>query len=161
MKKLSRKTATFLKALSRHRSKYREEKNFGGINHFLSRNIKYPKYLIIGEPTDNVVMNGSKGAIAYQFEFFGKSTHSSMPEESSNINCIKFLHDLLKLEKYFHKRWCDDYEFKHTTMNYGIIKGGDRINVVSDYTIATCDFRFTKEISEYNYIKKYVDKLSQ
>ena len=140
---------------------YDEEKEFGGINYFLSQKIQYPKYVIVGEPTDNVVMNGSKGAIAYKFEFFGKSTHSSMPEESSNTNCVNFLHELLKLDKYFHKRWCDDYKFKHTTMNYGIIKGGERINVVSDYTMATCDFRVTKEIKEYNYIKKYVDRLSK
>ncbi len=140
---------------------YDEEIDFGGINYFLSQKIDYPKYIIIGEPTDNVVMNGSKGAIAYNFEFFGKSTHSSMPEESSNTNCVNFLHELLKLDKYFHKRWCDDYEFKHTTMNFGIIKGGERINVVSDYTMATCDFRVTKDINEYKYIKKYVDRVSK
>ena len=140
---------------------YDEEIDFGGINYFLSQNIRYPKYLVIGEPTDNIVMNGSKGALAYKFDFFGKSTHSSMPEESSNTNCVNFLHDLLKLDKYFHKRWCDDYKYKHTTMNYGIIKGGDRINIVSDYTTATCDFRITKDIEEYNYIKKYVDRLSK
>ena len=32
---------------------------------------------------------------------------------------------------------------------------------MSLYTMATCDFRVTKDIGEYNYIKRYVDRLSK
>ena len=137
---------------------YDEEIGFGGIKYFLSMGIEYPEYLLIGEPTDNIVMNGSKGVIAYEFSFNGIRSHSSMPIESSNDKCIMFMNELFRLKEYFGKRWCDEYEYGSTTMNIGIINGGDRMNVVSDYTYATCDFRITKDIEEYEYIKKYVDK---
>ncbi len=140
---------------------YDEEISFGGIKYFKSLNLNYPEYLIIGEPTDNVPMNGSKGVIEYEFRFNGISSHSSMPIESSNVKCVKFLNELLKLESYFHKSWCDEYEFGHTTMNYGIINGGERVNIVPNYTKATCDFRITKDVKEYNHIKKYVNALAK
>jgi len=140
---------------------YGEEKDFSGIKYFVNSKIKYPNYLIFGEPTNNIPMNGSKGAIEYNFEFYGKRAHSSMINESSNINAVMFLSKLLELNKYFKKRMCNEYEFKHSTMNYGILKGGEAVNIVSDYTKASCDFRITKSIAEYNYVKKFVEKLSK
>ena len=139
---------------------YGEETDFSGIKLFVNEKINYPDIVIVGEPTDNIPMNGSKGAIEYHFEFYGEKTHSSRIKESSNINCVKFLNDLLELDNYFKERECSDYEFKHTTMNYGIIKGGEVVNMVSDYTFATCDFRIIHE-EEYYYIKNRVDELSK
>lgn len=139
---------------------YGEETDFSGIKLFIEQNIEYPEYIIVGEPTDNIPMNGSKGAIEYHFEFFGKKEHSSRITESSNINCVKFLNELLELDNYFKERECNDYEFKHTTMNYGIINGGDVVNMVSDYTFATCDFRIIHP-EEYDYIKNKVEELSK
>lgn len=120
---------------------YDEETNFEGINEFVKSNIKYPEYLLLGEPTDNIPTNGSKGVLECHFDFYGKKAHSSRIEDSSNINCVNFFSELLKLEEYFKNYKCDDYEFKHSTMNIGIIKGGDSVNIVSDHTYATCDFR--------------------
>lgn len=135
---------------------YDEEISFGGIKEFLNYNIKYPEYILLGEPTNNVPMNGSKGAIEYHFDFYGKKVHSSRIEDSSNINCVRFLNELLKLRDYFKKTECKEYEFKNSTMNFGIIKGGERVNMVSDHTFATCDFRITNKKEEYDYVKKYV-----
>ena len=139
---------------------YGEETDFSGIRLFLKQNIKYPEYIVVGEPTDNIPMNGTKGAIEYHFDFYGIKDHSSRIKDSSNINCVKFLSELLELDNYFKERECSDYEFKHTTMNYGIIKGGDVVNMVSDHTFATCDFRIIHD-EEYYYIKKKVDELSK
>lgn len=139
---------------------YDEETNFEGIKEFVKYNIKYPEYILLGEPTNNIPMNGSKGAIEYHFDFYGKKAHSSRIEDSSNINCVRFLNELLKLRDYFKKTKCDEYEYKHSTMNYGIINGGDRVNMVSDHTFATCDFRITNKKEEYKYVKKYVDRVA-
>lgn len=140
---------------------YGEETDFNGIKEFVKNDIKYPEYILVGEPTDNIPMNGSKGAIAYYFNFYGKKAHSSRIEESSNINCIKFFSELLKLQEYFNKTENSEYEFKNSTMNIGIINGGTAINVVSDKTAATCDFRITSKKEEYDYVKKYVEDLSK
>ena len=139
---------------------YDEEISFGGIKYFKSKNIKYPEYLIIGEPTNNIPMNSSKGVIEYNFDFYGKRSHSSMIEESSNINCINFLHELLELNKYFQRKGNIDSDFNYSTMNYGIIKGGERVNIVSDHTYATCDFRIINN-EESDHVIKYVDEISK
>lgn len=140
---------------------YGEEIDFAGIKYFVNSGVKYPSNILIGEPTNNVANNGSKGALAYKFKFYGDKDHSSRVRNSSNENCVIFLNHLLKLKKYFEKESCDEYEFVHTTMNYGIINGGDKINGVSDYTEATCDFRITKSIKEYKHIKQYVSKIAK
>lgn len=139
---------------------YSEEKDFSGIKYFLEQKIDYPEYILVGEPTDNIPMNASKGAIEYHFNFYGKQVHSSRITDSSNINCVNFLYELLQLNKYFKKSECDDCEINHSTMNYGIIKGGNAVNMVSDYTFSTCDFRIIKE-EEYKYVKKKVERISK
>ena len=138
-----------------------EETDFGGIKEFVKAGIRYPEYVLLGEPTDNIPMNGSKGVIEYHFNFYGKRVHSSMIEESSNINCIKFFSELLKLNDYFEKSENNEYLFKHSTMNIGLMNGGEAINIVSDKTSASCDFRITSKKEEYDYVKKYVDDLSK
>ena len=49
--------------------------------------------MIVGEPTNNDIMNGSKGLLEFKIEFEGKSVHSSNPEKGVNAieKCIKFL----------------------------------------------------------------------
>ena len=139
---------------------YGEETDFSGINYFLKQKIKYPEYVLVGEPTNNIPMNSSKGAIEYHFNFYGIQAHSSRITDSSNINCVNFLHELLELNNYFKESENDDCEINHSTMNYGIIKGGIAVNMVSDYTFATCDFRILKE-KEYKYVKRKVEQISK
>lgn len=140
--------AAFLKAISSINLKklkrgitviltYDEEINFEGILSVINNNIELPEYLIIGEPTDNIPNNGSKGLLEYSLEFYGVRTHSSMPIESPNKNCISFFNEILKLDDYFKERCCNDYEFPNSTMNIGIINGGDSVNIVPDITRAT------------------------
>lgn len=39
---------------------------------------KFPNYMIIGEPTNNEIMNSSKGLLELQLTFEGISAHSSL-----------------------------------------------------------------------------------
>ena len=78
---------------------YDEEIGFKGIKEINRLNMKMPENMIIGEPTNNEVMNGSKGLLEFKIDFQGKSVHSSNPENGINAieKCIKFLEELKKL----------------------------------------------------------------
>ena len=75
---------------------YDEEIGFSGINELVNRNTKFPKYMIIGEPTNNEVINASKGLLELKITFKGISSHSSKPEEGINAieNCVDFINKL-------------------------------------------------------------------
>ena len=75
---------------------YDEEIGFEGIKEINSLSIEMPENMIIGEPTNNEIMNGSKGLLELQIEFDGKSAHSSNPEKGVNAieKCTDFLVEL-------------------------------------------------------------------
>lgn len=56
---------------------YGEEIKFDGIKYFVNQKILYPKNILIGEPTNNIPNNGSKGVLAYKFKFYETKDHSS------------------------------------------------------------------------------------
>lgn len=122
---------------------YDEEIGFEGIKEINRTNIKIPENVIVGEPTNNEMMNGSKGLLEFKIKFEGKSAHSSNPQKGINAieKCIEFLNELkifydnLKLET--------DNRFKipYTTMNIGRIDGGKSMNIVPNSCVTYIDFR--------------------
>ena len=55
-----------------------EERNSAGA-FYAAKNPRGAKYLINGEPTENKLALGSKGALRYEFEAQGKMAHSAYP----------------------------------------------------------------------------------
>ena len=127
---------------------YDEEIGFGGIKDvidFENNNGKnIPKTLIIGEPTNNEILLGSKGLIEYKVTFSGIKVHSSTPEKgkSAILDAVKFISEL----KEFYEneiRIEEDFSFSipYSTFNVGIINGGIEINSVADVCTIYFDFR--------------------
>ena len=127
---------------------YDEEIGFGGIKDVIDfeknngKNI--PKTLIIGEPTNNEILLGSKGLIEYKVTFSGIKVHSSTPEKGKNaiLDAVKFISEL----KEFYEneiRIEEDFSFSipYSTFNVGIINGGIEINSVADKCTIYFDFR--------------------
>lgn len=126
---------------------YDEEINFSGIKEIVSKKERFPNNMIIGEPTNNVIMNGSKGLLELQISFNGISAHSSTPDKGINAieNCIDFLNDLKKFyNNQIKKDKCNDFKINYTTMNIGKIKGGKSINIVPNDCSVLIDFRIVK-----------------
>ena len=136
---------------------YDEEIGFSGINELLNRKISFPDYMLIGEPTNNEIINSSKGLLEIKISFFGVSSHSSSPSEGVNAieNTIQFLN---KLENYYEKIKREIIDSKYTTMNIGLINGGRSINIVPDYCEVFIDFR-TIIKSHNEKIIKYIEKV--
>lgn len=138
---------------------YDEEIGFSGIKEVVEFEEKYPKTIIIGEPTNNEFIVGSKGLIEYKISITGKKTHSSTPDKGISailktvdfINELKEFYEKIKLEKN------DIFEVPYTTMNIGKISGGTEINSVPDYCEFVLDFRTIDKKIEENIIKKMAE----
>ena len=130
---------------------YDEEGNFGGIRELVKKGVKFPASMIVGEPTDNIKINSSRGAIDIRMVFAGKAAHSSVPDEGENAiyKCMDFVAELKEAVK------------GHTaTMNVGIIKGGRMVNIVPEECEMSMDFR-TDKVGQNDYIEKLLRELSK
>ncbi len=136
-----------------------EEIGFSGITELIKSEMKFPNYMIIGEPTNNEIVNASKGLLELKVSFRGVSSHSSKPEEGVNAieNCIAFIQKMQNLYVELKK---EVIESKAITMNIGLISGGTSINIVPNYCEVCIDFRtITKYQNEF--IVKQVESILQ
>lgn len=123
---------------------YDEEIGFSGIKEVIEYETNFPETMIIGEPTNNEVMVGSKGLMEYRISLKGVKTHSSTPEKGKNaiMSTVAFINELQKFyELELKTRQNSDFEIPYTTMNIGKIQGGSAINSVPDFCEFLVDFR--------------------
>lgn len=138
---------------------YDEEIGFEGIKEINDLNIEIPENVIIGEPTNNEIMNGSKGLLELKLEFDGKSAHSSNPEKGINAieKCIEFLDELKKFYKDLKLDIDNRFKIPYTTMNLGRIEGGKSINIVPNNCETYIDFR----VINNKHREKIIEKVKQ
>ena len=84
------------------------------------------EYLINGEPTDNDLAIGSKGAFRAKIKTRGKAAHSAYPEMGDSA--IEKLLDIL--EDVRHTKFPNDDFFGETTVNLATLDGGIALNVI-------------------------------
>ena len=142
---------------------YDEEIDFSGINELVSMRCNFPELMIFGEPTNNEILVGSKGLLAYELEFIGKKAHSSNPEKgiSANINAVNFLSELIEFyEKNIKPFKVIEYEIPYTTVNVGLINGGSAINSIPASCKVSIDFRIADN-KHIELIKNKINQLSE
>src|ERR1700722_288960 len=95
------------------------------------------KFLINGEPTDNRVAIGAKGALRYEITARGRLAHSAYPElgHSAIHSLLDVLNDVRKVAL------PRDRVLGPATLNVGTIAGGRAPNVVADEAHAEIMFR--------------------
>lgn len=136
---------------------YDEEIGFSGIKEIVKIEKNFPKTILIGEPTNNEIMVGSKGLLEYEVCFRGINSHSSTPQKGKNaimaaVNFINelnaFYNEIIKIKEnpYF--------TVPYTTMNVGKIEGGIGINSVLDFCKVLIDFRTIDVEIEQDIISK-------
>ncbi len=84
------------------------------------------EYMINGEPTDNDLAIGSKGAFRAKIKTKGKAAHSAYPEQGDSA--IEKLLDIL--EDVRHTKFPHDEFFGETTCNIATLDGGIALNVI-------------------------------
>jgi acetylornithine deacetylase len=99
------------------------------------------RFLINGEPTENRLALGSKGAVRYEITVRGKLAHSAYPElgHSAIHALLEVLQDIRQIPL------PEDKLLGHATLNVGTIKGGRAPNVVADLAEAEIMFRTVGE----------------
>ncbi len=144
-----------------------EEIGFEGIKTIKDR-VK-SNNIIVCEPTNNIPVYGTKGALGLQIEFYGIKCHSSTPDKgiSAIDECIKFINEIKDYYEELKKDKVEDFEIPYTTMNIGMIKGGETINSLAGKCEISMDFRIVKEkhLDEIinkikSILKKYDSKLT-
>jgi acetylornithine deacetylase len=102
-----------------------------------ARNPRGSKFVINGEPTENKLALGSKGALRYVLTARGRLAHSAYPElgESAVEKLLDLLADIRRLPLP-----CDEL-LGQSTLNIGTLSGGRAPNVVADEAHADLMFR--------------------
>ena len=104
-----------------------EERNSAGAYH-AAQNPRGSKFIINGEPTENQLALGSKGALRYELIARGKMAHSAYPElgESAIEKLLDGLDAIRKIKLPV------DPVLGASTLNIGTIRGGRAPNVIPD-----------------------------
>jgi acetylornithine deacetylase len=99
------------------------------------------KFLINGEPTQNKLVIGSKGALRLEFVATGRMAHSAYPElgESAIDKLLDALNEVRRL------RLPVDKVLGASTINIGTISGGRAPNVIADHAQAEVFIRLVDD----------------
>jgi acetylornithine deacetylase len=102
-----------------------------------AKNSRGSKFVINGEPTENKLALGSKGALRYVLSARGRLAHSAYPElgESAIEKLLDLLAEVRKLPL------PEDELLGKSTLNIGTISGGRAPNVIADEAHADLMFR--------------------
>jgi acetylornithine deacetylase len=120
-----------------------EERNSAGA-YFAGQHPRGSKFLINGEPTENKLALGSKGALRYEVAAAGKMAHSAYPElgDSAIHKLIDALAEIRGLALPV------DPVLGASTLNIGTISGGHAPNVIADEAHAEILVRLVGDSTE-------------
>jgi acetylornithine deacetylase len=102
------------------------------------------RYLINGEPTENKLALGSKGALRHEIAAHGRMAHSAYPELGDSA-IDKLLDTLQNLR---HMELPIDDVLGPSTLNIGVIQGGRAPNVIADEARAEIFIRVVGDVSQ-------------
>lgn len=106
--------------------------------------ISHAGAMIIAEPSNNRVYSAHKGALWIEIEIYGKTAHSSMPNEGINA-IVHMLSFLEKLKQFNFSNHLSHTLLGNPTLNISTIQGGVQTNVVPDQCKVTIDIRTIPE----------------
>lgn len=120
-----------------------EERNSAGAR-VAAHNPRGSRFLINGEPTENKLAVGSKGALRYEIVARGRMAHSAYPElgESAIEKLLDALERIRRVEL------PKDGVLGASTLNIGTIQGGRAPNVIPDAAQAEVFIRVVGDVTK-------------
>jgi acetylornithine deacetylase len=120
-----------------------EERNSAGAL-YAAKHPRGSKFIINGEPTENQLALGSKGALRFEIIAKGRMAHSAYPElgESAIEKLLDAMQRVRKLVMPVHP------VLGPSTLNIGIISGGRAPNVIPDEARAEIFIRVVDDVTE-------------
>lgn len=113
-----------------------EETDFEGVENIITYfkdNKVTPYFTIVGEPTNMKICTSSKCCYEFELNITGLGCHSSNPKNGINANYIaaKFISFIERIS----------LKYPNTTLNCGIVQGGDKPNIVASSAKVIFDLR--------------------
>ena len=121
---------------------------------FIVKEAKKSSCVLLLEPSEEsgFAKTQRKGMFNYKIEVHGKSAHAGAFHKDG-VSAIKELSaKILQIEA------LTNYEMG-TTANVGVLRGGNKVNVISEYAEAECEVRFDK-MEEANRVENFMNSLS-
>ncbi|MHA2306941.1 MAG: M20 family metallopeptidase [Candidatus Hodarchaeales archaeon] len=118
--------------------------------------MKSAKFLLVAEPTALNIGIAEKGVLWLTIHSYGKSAHGSTPEKG--VNAIE---KLVELFPTLHSEipQISDPILGKSTLNIGVIRGGESANVVPETAEVHCDYRLVPPISPLEFSNQILDKI--
>lgn len=120
-----------------------EERNSAGAHH-AAQNPRGSRFIINGEPTENKLALGSKGALRFEVSAKGRMAHSAYPELGESA-IDKLLDALARVRKVALPA---DAVLGQSTLNIGTIAGGRAPNVIPDHAMAEIFIRVVGDVTD-------------
>ena len=105
-----------------------------------------------GRPGDGIVI-WRKGSGTVKVEVQGKAAHAGGSPESGRNAAMELAHQILQLSRLANRE-------RGTTLNFTVLKSGDRKNVIPDYAIAEGDIRALL-VEEFDRVEREMAAMSQ
>ncbi len=103
-----------------------------------------PQYLVVGEPTGSKMMRLQKGMLKVRLSCRGVACHSGYPH--LGVSAIDPLVEVLHAVK--HRAWPSSEELGDTTVNIGLMQGGQAANALAEASEAVAMFRLIGDPEE-------------
>lgn len=113
--------------------------------------------LVVGEPTGGNIIYAHSGSMNYRITSFGKSCHSSHPEQG--INAIEGLLKFVEEEKHLFDDAKDDPYLGKVQHSITVINGGDQVNTIPDSATLHGNVRPTAAFNNEKVIDRLQDAL--
>ncbi|MCX5698411.1 MAG: ArgE/DapE family deacylase [Candidatus Omnitrophica bacterium] len=133
-----------------------------GLIPLLERKLLKADAAVVLDADDFEIVITQKGLIHLTVRLAGKKAHGAYPW--LGVNAIDLAAKIIIDLKSQHPRYVKNKYLRAPTINVGTIKGGDKVNVVSDWCEFQLDFRFLPGSSEkeiLRYLRKTITKYTK
>jgi len=102
------------------------------------------EYVIVGEPTESVFARASKGAFTAVVRFEGKAAHSAYPERGDSA-ITRLVAAVAEINA---TNWGSHEVVGNATANVGVIRGGEKANIIAAEAEAEMIFRIVTGVDD-------------
>lgn len=102
------------------------------------------EYVIVGEPTESEFVRASKGALTCRVAFTGVAAHSAYPERGDSA-IVKLTR---AIDAIYATDWGEDPLLGRGTANVGVVRGGEKANIIPAHAELEMIFRSVLPVAE-------------
>ena len=130
-----------------------------GLIPLLEKGLLKPSAAVVLDSDDFSIIIAQKGLMHLKVKIEGKRAHGAYPLRG--INAIDLAVDIIKEIRSGKHSFKKNKHLREPTINTGTIKGGNKVNIVSDWCEFELDFRFLPGMSAQGILKELKDVIKK